>query len=87
MYLHIGQNVVVPFRDVVGLFDLDNTSASHLTRSFLERAEKEGRLINVSDDLPRSFVLCSKPEGPPVVYLCQLSAATLLKRAENNSFE
>lgn len=87
MYLHIGQNVVVPFRDVVGLFDLDNTSSSHLTRSFLERAEKEGRLVNVSDDLPRSFVLCSKQSGPPVVYLCQLSAATLLKRAENNSFE
>ena len=41
MYLHIGQNVVVPFGDVVGLFDLDNTSSSHLTRSFLERAEKE----------------------------------------------
>ena len=87
MYLHIGQNVVVPFGDVVGLFDLDNTSSSHLTRSFLERAEKEGRLVNVSDDLPRSFVLCARREGPLVVYLCQLSAATLLRRAENNSFE
>ena len=87
MYLHIGQNVVVPFRDVVGLFDLDNTSFSRLTRSFLERAEKEGRLINVSDDLPRSFLLCSRGEEPPVVYLSQLSAATLLRRAENNSFE
>lgn len=87
MYLHIGQNVIIPFRDVVGLFDLDNTSASRLTRSFLERAEKEGRLVNVSDDLPRSFVLCSGREGPPVVYLCQLSTAALLRRAENNSFE
>ncbi|WP_297199245.1 extracellular matrix regulator RemB [uncultured Flavonifractor sp.] len=87
MYLHIGQNVIIPFRDVVGLFDLDNTSASRLTRSFLERAEKEGRLVNVSDDLPRSFVLCSGQEGPPVVYLCQLSTAALLRRAENNSFE
>ena len=87
MYLHIGQNVIIPFRDVVGLFDLDNTSASRLTRSFLERAEKEGRLVNVSDDLPRSFVLCSGQEGPPVVYLCQLSTAALLRRAESNSFE
>ena len=85
MYLHLGQNVVVPFRDVVGLFDLDNTSSSHLTRSFLERAEKEGRLVNVSDDLPRSFVLCDRREGPPGGYLCQLSAATLLRRAENNT--
>ena len=87
MYLHIGQNVIIPFQDVVGPFDLDNTSPSRLTRSFLERAEKEGRLVNVSDDLPRSFVLCSGQEGPPVVYLCQLSTAALLRRAENNSFE
>ena len=87
MYLHIGQNVVVPFRDVMGLFDLDNTSSSRLTRAFLERAEREGRLINLADDLPRSFVLCSGGGGPPVVYLSQLSAATLLRRAENNSFE
>ena len=41
----------------------------------------------MSDDLPRSFVLCARREGLPVVYLCQLSAATLLRRAENNSFE
>ena len=87
MYLHIGQNVVVPFGNVVGLFDLDNTSSSHLTRSFLERAEKEGQVFNVSDDLPRSFVLCTPEEGKSTVYLSQLSAATLLRRAENNSFE
>ena len=33
------------------------------------------------------LVLCARREGPPVIYLCQLSAATLLRRAENNSFE
>lgn len=87
MYLHLGQNVVVPFRDVVGLFDLDNTSSSHLTRAFLERAEKEGRVVNVSDDLPRSFVLCAQARGESTVYLSQFSAATLLRRAESNSFE
>ena len=87
MYLHLGQSVVVPYRDVVGIFDLDNTSSSHLTRAFLERAEKEGRVVNVSDDLPRSFVLCTRARGNSTVYLSQLSAATLLRRAESNSFE
>ena len=52
MYLHLGQSVVVPYRDVVALFDMDNTTSSHLTRAFLERAEREGRVINVSEDLP-----------------------------------
>ena len=77
MYLHLGQSVVVPYRDVIGLFDLDNTSSSHLTRKFLERAEKEGRVVSVGDDIPKG----------QTVYLSQMATATLLRRAENNSFE
>ena len=87
MYLHLGQSVVVPFRDVIGVFDMDNTTSSHLTRKFLERSEREGRVVDVSGDLPKSFALCRSRDGPSVVYLSQLSSATLLKRVENNTFE
>lgn len=86
MYLHLGQSVVVPFRDVIGIFDLDNTTSSHRTRAFLERAEREGELVDVSMDVPKSFVLCRSELGT-MVYLSQLSPATLLRRAENNQFE
>ena len=57
MYLHIGQSVVVPYRQILGIFDLDNASWAFKTREFLERAEAEGRAVWVCDDLPRSFVL------------------------------
>ena len=87
MYLHLGQSVVVPYRAVIGVFDLDNASSSHLTRAFLERAEKEGRVVSVCEDIPKSFLVCGKPGGATAVYLSQLSPATLLRRAENNSFE
>ena len=87
MYLHLGQSVVVPYRDVIGLFDLDNASSSHLTRKFLERAEKEGRVEAVGDDIPKSFVVCGDKRRGQTVYLSQMPTATLLRRAENNSFE
>lgn len=87
MYLHLGQSVVVPFRDVIGIFDMDNTTSSHITRKFLERAEREKRVVDVSGDLPKSFALCKAGDGPPMVYLSQLSPATLLKRVENHTFE
>ncbi|MBP1737142.1 MAG: OrfX [Oscillospiraceae bacterium] len=87
MYLHLGQSVVVPYSSVVGLFDLDNSSASHRTRGFLEQAEREGRVVNVSDDLPKSFILCQEEGRPPMIYISQLATATLLKRAESNLFE
>ena len=87
MYLHLGQSVVVPYGDIIGLFDMDNTTSSHLTRQMLERAEKAGRVINVAEDLPKSFVLCRGRDGQNVVYLSQLSTATLRGRAEQNRFE
>lgn len=87
MYLHLGQSVVVPYGDVMGLFDLDNTTSSHITRTMLQRAERAGQVVNVSDELPKSFILCHPKGGKSTIYLSQLSTATLLKRAENNVFE
>jgi hypothetical protein len=87
MYLHLGQSVVVPHREILGIFDLDNASWAYKTREFLERAEQEGRVISVSDDLPRSFVLVGRGKAPPTVYISQLSPATLLGRAERDSLE
>jgi len=81
MYLYLGQGVLVRERDVVGIFDLDNASWSHRTRAFLERAEREGRVISAAADLPRSFVLCRR-EGESIVYLSQLSSAALKARLE-----
>ena len=87
MYLHLGQNVLVRHQDVIGIFDLDNTTWSFRTRRFLERAEREGRVIAVGDDLPRSFVLADGRGGTPAVYLTALSPSALSARAGRDSFE
>ena len=87
MYLHLGQSVVVPYRDVIGIFDMDNASWAYKTREFLDMAEAEGRLIWVCDDLPRSFIVTDNGSENWQVYVSQLSSATLLGRAEKNIFE
>ena len=74
MYLHLGQNVI-------GIFDLDNTTWSFRTRRLLDRAEREGHVTAVGDDLPRSFVVVQERKGPPVVYITPLSSAALSARA------
>ncbi len=86
MYLHLGQNVVVPFTSVVGVFDLDNTTGSHLTRTFLSGAEKAGHIVNISDDIPKSFIICHEGDKE-VIYLSQLASTTLFKRSETMRFE
>ena len=87
MYVHLGQSAVLPHREILGIFDLDNASWAYKTREFLERAEQEGRVVSVCDDLPRSFVLVGDEEGPPTVYISQLSPSALMRRTESNWFE
>lgn len=81
MYLHLGQNTVVDTEQLLGVFDLDNSTVSKHTRDFLARAQKEGRVVNVSMELPKSFVVFRDSEGE-TVYLSQLSSATLLRRSQ-----
>lgn len=82
MYIHLGQNVVVEESTVIGIFDMDNTTESKITINFLNNAEKLGRIVNISEDIPKSFVVCQKNDNV-TVYLSQLNPATLLKRAKN----
>ncbi len=87
MYLHIGNDFVVKKSDVVAIFDLDNTSQSILTRKYLSRCEKEGRVVNASgEELPKSFVVCSFHNSQKV-YLSQLNSSTLLRRSEQKGLE
>ncbi len=87
MYLHLGSSVIIHQDDVLGIFDLDNTTSSHLTRDFLSRAEKQGRVISAGEDLPKSFLLCQDRQGNVTVYLSQLATSTLIKRLESDRFE
>lgn len=86
MYLHLGVDTVVKTESILAVCDLDNASSSHITREYLRTAETAGRVVNVAEDLPKSFVVCSE-NGKTRVYLSQLNTATLLKRAENISFD
>ena len=51
MYLHIGRNQMLAERRIIGIFDLEITSQSKTTRAFLDRAQQEGTVLEVSDDL------------------------------------
>ena len=66
--------------DVIGVFDLDKTSVSHLTRGYLACAQRGGRIVEATDELPKSFVVCAGASNDYSVYLSQVSPATILKR-------
>ena len=85
MYLHIGQNEILPDRRIIGIFDLDKCSYGKRTREYLAAAEKEGVVLDVSGEIPKSFVVCDHPYHRQIVYLSQLNSSTLKNRAESGS--
>ena len=65
--------------EIIGIFDLDTSTVSKRTRDFLNRAEKEKKVSNKSQDIPRTFILCDE-NGKEKIYLSQISGNSLLKK-------
>ena len=66
MYLHLGQETVVKMDSIVGIFDLDTSTISKFTRDYLTQAEKSGKVVNVSMELPTTETnLISIPKEAP----------------------
>ncbi len=80
MYLYIGQDALIQEIDVIGIFDLDNTSWSKTTREFLSTAERAGEVESAGTGIPKSFVLCHNGEKQTVI-LSQLETSTLKSRS------
>lgn len=79
IFLHAGNNVNIPKKDIVAIMDIDKTSTHKVTRQFLSMAQKNGIVRNITYDLPRSFIVTEK-NGVKTVYISQLSPATLKER-------
>lgn len=82
MFIHLGENTVINTNEIVAIIDLDNTTVSKTTRDFLTTMEKQGKVVNVTDELPRSAVIC-KNKNKETVYISQISPQTLQKRFES----
>lgn len=75
MFLFLGGNVTVKKNDVIGIFDIEQCSVSRITADFLNANQKQGRVVSVSDDMPKAFVACTNK-----TYITNVSNSTLNKR-------
>ncbi len=81
MYLHLGKDVSVNTKNIIAILDLESTSVSKGTRDFLKIVEEEGFVRNVSEEIPRTFVLC-EINGQSVIYITNISSKALAGRTQ-----
>jgi hypothetical protein len=79
MFLHIGADMVIPVKNVIGIFDMESTTVSKDTKEFLKIAEEEGFIEAVSNDIPKSFII-AEIDKKSKVFLSPISSITLKKR-------
>lgn len=85
MFIHIGQDTVVIDKEIIGIFDMDNTTIMKKTIDYLNNAEKEKSVINVAPfELPKSFIVCQTPKGKRI-YISPVSVGTILRRIESGT--
>jgi hypothetical protein len=75
MYLFLGGDVTVKSDDVIGIFDIEECSVSRTTAEYLSFCQKNGRIVNVSEDMPKSFIVCTDK-----TYISNVSNDTINKR-------
>ncbi|MBN2851751.1 MAG: DUF370 domain-containing protein [Clostridia bacterium] len=79
MFLHIGGEYLIRESNIIGIFDIENTTISKLTREYLNDKEKEKSIISVSDEMPKTFIV-TEEQGKVKVYITSISSKTLEKR-------
>lgn len=81
MFLHLGENVVVPIKDVIGIFDMETSTYNADTVQFLRMAEEDGFVERITKDKPKSFIV-AEVNKKSRIFLSPISSATLGKRTE-----
>lgn len=79
MYLYLGADRSVKNDRILGIFDMDTATVSPVTRSFLAKAQRDGRVDAAleANGIPKSFVVSDGGK----VCLSQYSPYSLRGRA------
>ena len=80
MYVHAGNNRIIRTKNIIGIFDMDTATMAVTTRDYLRNAEKSGEVINIKEEIPKSFIVTVNDEGEDIVYVSQISTSALAGR-------
>jgi hypothetical protein len=80
MYLNIGPDTVISDKNILGIFDLDNTTVSKATREYINTASKNGECITLDlEELPKSYIVTAEKTGKKI-YISSYNTSTIFKR-------
>lgn len=79
MYIHLGNDCSIRRSNIIAVLDMDNATLSKNTREFFRIAEEEGFIESISNDIPKSAVIC-EIDNKSKIYLSPVASSTIRKR-------
>lgn len=90
MFLHLGNNFVIPLEDIIAIIDKKTAFESKDTVDFFRTAKEEDFIKNIVDEDIKSYIITEKIEKDKkerksirksIIYSSNISSSTLYKRA------
>lgn len=88
MYFHLGKTAVLSEKEIIGIFDMENTTVTNKSRVFLEKSQQRGEIEETDYELPKSYVVCGEKVSKGKksfkkrrVLLSSLLPSTLVKKS------
>lgn len=79
MFLHLGENVVIPQKEVIAILDMESVNSIDSDR-FLRISDEDGFVKRINKESAKSIVLTER-EKKSIIYLSPISSVTLVKRS------
>lgn len=90
MFLHLGNDIIIPLKDIIAIIDKKTAFESKDTINFFHTAEEEGFIKNIVDGDIKSYIVTEKlinqkkekkKVRKSIIYSSNISSGTLFKRA------
>lgn len=81
MFLFLGGDITVRSSDVIGIFDIEECSVSRITADYLNACQKKSQIVNISEDMPKSFIVTENN-----TYISNVSNNTIRGRSKRQEY-
>ncbi len=79
MYLHIGKDLSLNSKDIIGIFNIDYIKNTKEYKSMYKSLQEDGKILDISDDTNKSFILIEKNKDKKG-FITKIGVNTITKR-------
>ncbi len=83
MFVHIGNNIVLEEKDIIGIYNIESMRDSQEYKNLIDSLKRTNNLVTQANGDARSLIMTKENDGRIVGYETNVSTMSIAKRAED----